>query len=185
MFYPSQYVGMVGSDGGRGVRQRIQYWRRQRWARKELGAICGARVRELCLLDSNWLFWGRCGEYHLPISILWQAITSSEDFEIDPSISGMFSEVLFINELLWGILDLDVYIFSTIHGRLQVDFFMSKVMNLACRRDKMLLVIILMSSKEPVGVPTSPGYQMPFPPMVMRVWCVSALWGRTSQTTFV
>ena len=34
---------------------------------------------------------------------LWQAVASSENFELDPSIVGVSSEVLFFNEFLKGV----------------------------------------------------------------------------------
>ena len=50
-------------------------------------------------------------------SSLCQAVVSSENFEIDPSISGVLNEVVFINELLRGVLDLDAHMLRTLHGR--------------------------------------------------------------------
>ena len=46
---------------------------------------------------------------------------------------------------------------------------MSKVVNLVSGRERTLLKTSLASSRDAVGVPTSPGKVMRFPPMVMRV----------------
>ena len=50
------------------------------------------------------------------ISILWQAIASLENSKIDPSIEGVSSEVIFVNEFLRYVQDLDVHILRTLHG---------------------------------------------------------------------
>ena len=60
---------------------------------------------------------------------------------------------------------------------------MSKVTNLAPGRDKTLLSKSLTRSREAVLVPTSPGYLMFWPAIVMRVRLGLALSGRKVQTT--
>ena len=62
---------------------------------------------------------------------------------------------------------------------------MSKVVNLAPGRKKMLLKTSLASSSGAVGVPTSPGKVMRLPPMVMRVLLGLLFSGKTLQTTLV
>ncbi len=56
--------------------------------------------------------------------------------------------------------------------------------SLALRWERTLLTSNLMSSIEPVGVPTSPGYTMLLPPMMMRAQlALSPFSGWTLQTT--
>ncbi len=56
--------------------------------------------------------------------------------------------------------------------------------SLALHWERTLLTSNLMSSIEPVGVSTSPGYAMLFPPMVMRMRSASSPFsGRNLQTT--
>ena len=62
---------------------------------------------------------------------------------------------------------------------------MSKVVNLAPGRERTLLKTSLASSRDAVGVPTSPGKVMRFLPMVMRIWLGSLFSGQTLQTTLV
>ena len=57
--------------------------------------------------------------------------------------------------------------------------------NLEPRREMTLLTRSLTSLKEPVGVPTLPGYHMRLPQMVMRVRLGSAFCGLNSQTTLM
>jgi hypothetical protein len=58
------------------------------------------------------------------------------------------------------------------------------VASLALHWERTLLTSNLTSSIEPVGIPTSSGYAMLFPPMVMRVQlALSPFSGRTLQTT--
>ena len=60
---------------------------------------------------------------------------------------------------------------------------MSKVKNLAPLRERTLLRRSLMRLREAVLVPTSPGYVMFWPAMMMRVWLGSNFLGRNVQTT--
>ena len=61
---------------------------------------------------------------------------------------------------------------------------MSKVANLAPLRDRKLMINSFTRSREAVLVPTSPGYLMFWPAIVMRVRLGSDLSGRKVQTTF-
>ena len=50
-------------------------------------------------------------------SSLWQEVASVKIFEIDPSIAVLLSEVVFVNEYLRDIQDLDANIIRTLYGR--------------------------------------------------------------------
>ena len=52
----------------------------------------------------------------LQFASLWQDVASLENLEIDPSIAVVSSEVVFTNELLRNVLDLDAHILSMLHG---------------------------------------------------------------------
>ena len=62
---------------------------------------------------------------------------------------------------------------------------MSKHINLALRLNNTLLIMSLTSSRNPVGVPTSPGYTMLLPAILIHVQFGSDFCGRTSQTTLL
>ena len=46
---------------------------------------------------------------------LWQAVASLDNLEIDSSIAGVASEVIFVNELLRDVQDLDANILRMLH----------------------------------------------------------------------
>ena len=62
---------------------------------------------------------------------------------------------------------------------------MSKQTKRATLRDMTLLMRILKSFSDAVGVPTLPVYKMRLPPMVILEWLGSSFCGRTLQTTEV
>ena len=80
-----------------------------------------------------------------------------EDLKIDPTILGCFGKVVFLDELLWDIRELDAHIFGSLHWGLEVKVFKSKETKRALRRGRTLLMMSFTRSSEPVGVPTSPG----------------------------
>ena len=58
-------------------------------------------------------------------------------------------------------------------------------MNLASQVDRVLLMMSLTVSRDPVLVPQSPRKVIVLPPIVMQVWLGSSLVGLTSHTTLV
>ena len=62
---------------------------------------------------------------------------------------------------------------------------MSKHTNLELRLENTLLMMILTSSSDPVGVPTLPGYTTLLPKIVIHVRLGYNFWGSTSHTTFL
>ena len=60
-------------------------------------------------------------------STLCQAVATSKNFEIDPSMAGVSSEVELLNELLRDVRDLEAHILRTIHGRSLVEVSYVKI----------------------------------------------------------
>ena len=110
-----------------------------------------------------------CIEYIFgKISILGKAIEKFPNFKIDSPVFCEIPEVVFIDEFFRDFGETDTCIFMSIKRSAYI-FFMSKVTNLAPRRKGTVLIMILNSSKEPVGVPTLQGYQMRLNSIVMWV----------------
>ena len=90
-----------------------------------------------------------------------------DNFKVDPAIAHVFVKVVFVDELLRNVTDIDPEIFGAVQWILEVkvadvkgDVFVS----LAYRT---LLITSLKRSSDLVLVPTLPGYLMRLPPIVI------------------
>jgi hypothetical protein len=113
-----------------------------------------------------------------------ETVHATVHFEVDPGVAGNLVELVLINEFLGDVRKLDADILMSVEQGVQIEVLRYMVASLALGWERTLLTSNLTSSIEPVGVPTSPGYAMLFPPMVMRVWlALSPFSGPTLQTT--
>ncbi len=105
-------------------------------------------------------------------------------FKVDPAVTDKFFECVLVDEFFRDVGDFDVDISSRSRGVLRLKSLRSKVAKRAPRWESTLLMRSLTSLSEPVGVPTSLGYAMLMPPMVMGVrLAATPFLGRTLQTT--
>ena len=116
-------------------------------------------------------------------STLGETIASLADLEIVPPITIVVGKIVFADEILGNFIESDAYILKAIKGGAKIEVFLSKHTNLALRLDNTLLMMSLTSSSDPVGVPTSPGYTMILPAIVIRVQLGYDFWGHISHTT--
>ena len=100
---------------------------------------------------------------------MWEAIYTMDNFKVDPAIAHVFVKVVFVDELLRNVTDIDPEIFGTVQWSLEVKVADVKGDVFGSLAHRILLITSLKRSSDLVLVPTSPGYLMRLPPIVIQV----------------
>ncbi len=104
--------------------------------------------------------------------------------KVDPGVTGKLIELVLFDKFLGDVCKLDVDVLWPVERGVQIEVLRSMVASLALHWERTLLTSNLMSSIDPVEVPTSPGYVMLLPPIVMHVRsALSPFSDMTLQTT--
>jgi hypothetical protein len=115
---------------------------------------------------------------------LGETIHATAHFEVDPGVVGNLVELVIVNKFLGDVCKLDVDVLWPVERDVEIE-----VLEVHGGKPSVTLGENNVDEQfdkfiEPVGVPTSPGYVMLLPPMVMRVRSVSSPFsGQTLQTT--
>jgi hypothetical protein len=105
-------------------------------------------------------------------------------FKVDPGVVGKLVELALVNEFLRDVSKLDADVLWPVEGGVEIEILEVHGGKPGIHWERTLLTSNFTSSIEPVGVPTSSGYAMLLPPMVMHVQSASSPFsGRTLQTT--
>ncbi len=115
---------------------------------------------------------------------LGETVYATVHLKVDPGVVGKLIELVLIKEFLGDVCKLDTNVLWPVKQGVKIEVLEVHGGKPGITLGENTVDENLTSSIEPVEVPTSPGYMMLLPPMVMSVWsALSPFSGWTLQTT--
>jgi hypothetical protein len=117
-------------------------------------------------------------------SCLGETIHATAHFKVDPGVTDNLVDLVLVNEFLGDVCKLDAEVLWPVEAGVEIEILEVHGGEPSVCWERILLMSNLTSSIESVGVPTSPGYAMLLPPMVMCIRsALTPFSGWTLQTT--
>jgi hypothetical protein len=107
-------------------------------------------------------------------AFLGETIHATAHFKVDPRVAGNLVELVLVDEFLGNVHKLDAGVLWLVKRGVQIEVLEVHGGKPGICWERTLLTSNLTHSIEPVGVPTSRGYAMLFPPTVMHVHLASS-----------